>query len=143
MEIERKYLIKDMPNTDDYDRKHITQGYLCTSPVVRVREDGDKYYLTYKGKGLLAREEANLSLTEDAFRHLIAKADGRIIMKTRYLIPYEKHMIELDVFEGEHAPLVMAEVEFASIEEAEKFIAPSWFGEEVTDNPSYQNSNMI
>lgn len=50
MEIERKFLIKDLPDLTQYESKHITQGYLCTSPVVRVREDGDKYYLTYKVK---------------------------------------------------------------------------------------------
>lgn len=143
MEIERKFLIKDMPELASYKSRHITQGYLCTDPVVRVREDGDSYYLTYKGKGLLAREEANLPLTREAFEHLLAKADGRIISKTRYLIPCNPYTIELDIFEGDHAPLIMAEVEFPSIEEAEAFTAPKWFGEEVTNNPAYHNSNMI
>jgi len=143
MEIERKFLIKNMPVLEQYERKHITQGYLNTDPVVRVREDGDRYYLTYKGKGLLAREEANLPLTREAFEHLIAKSDGKIIMKTRYLIPLAPYTIELDVFEGDHAPLVMAEVEFPSLEEANAFSIPAWFGEEVTNDPAYHNSNMI
>lgn len=143
MEIERKFLIKELPNLSKYESKHITQGYLNTNPVVRVREDGDKYYLTYKGKGLLAREEANLPLTKEAFEHLVVKSDGRIIKKTRYLIPLDPYTIELDVFEGDHAPLIMAEVEFPSIEEANAFIPPAWFGEDVTSDSSYHNSNMI
>lgn len=143
MEIERKFLIKELPDLNKYESKHITQGYLNTNPVVRVREDGDKYYLTYKGKGLLAREEANLPLTKEAFEHLITKADGKIIEKTRYLIPCDPYTIELDVFEGAHAPLIMAEVEFPSIEEANSFTPPKWFGEEVTNDPRYHNSNMI
>jgi len=143
MEIERKFLIKELPDLSKYESKHITQGYLNTNPVVRVREDGDKYYLTYKGKGLLAREEANLPLTKEAFEHLVVKSDGRIIKKTRYLIPLDPYTIELDVFEGDHAPLIMAEVEFPSIEEANAFIPPEWFGEDVTSDSSYHNSNMI
>ena len=65
MEIERKYLIDRLPeNVTSYPSHEIEQGYLCTEPVVRVRRDGDEYYLTYKGKGLLAREEYNLPLIE-------------------------------------------------------------------------------
>lgn len=143
MEIERKYLIKELPDLTQFTNHHITQGYLNTNPVVRVREDGDKYYLTYKGKGLLAREEANLPLTKEAFEHLVEKSDGKIIRKTRYLIPFDPYTIELDVFEGDHAPLIMAEVEFPSIEEANSFTPPAWFGKEVTNDPAYHNSNMI
>ena len=143
MEIERKFLIKELPDLTKFENKHITQGYLNTNPVVRVREDGEKYYLTYKGKGLLAREEANLPLTKEAFEHLIEKSDGKIIRKTRYLIPLTPYTIELDIFEGDHAPLIMAEVEFPSVEEANAFVAPDWFGEDVTQNPKYHNSNMI
>ena len=143
MEIERKFLTNELPDLSRYERKHITQGYLNVNPVVRVREDGDKYYLTYKGKGLLEREEANLPLTKEAFEHLITKSDGKIIKKTRYLIPYAPYTIELDIFEGDHAPLIMAEVEFPSREEADAFTAPHWFGKEVTYDKAYQNSNMI
>lgn len=132
-----------MPDLSIYPHKKLTQGYLCTNPVVRARQDGDDYYMTYKGKGLLAREEANLPLNKEAFEHLIAKADGKIIEKTRYLIPCDPYTIELDVFEGAHAPLVMAEVEFPSVEEANAFVAPDWFGIEVTNDPAYHNSNMI
>lgn len=143
MEIERKFLIKEMPDLNAYEHKDITQGYLNTNPVVRVRRDGDKYYMTYKGQGLLAREEYNLPLNKEAFEHMLPKCDGRIIDKTRYLIPYDKYTIELDVFHGDHAPLIMAEVEFESIEEATDFTVPEWFGEDVTSDRRYHNSNMI
>ena len=58
MEIERKYLVKTLPeNLENYECKQIAQGYLCTSPVVRIRRSNDTYYLTYKGEGLMVREE--------------------------------------------------------------------------------------
>lgn len=144
MEIERKFLTNYLPeNLEDYPHKHITQGYLCRKPVVRVRREDDEYTLTYKGSGLLAREEYNLPLNEEAFSHLIKKADGRIIEKTRYRIPYEGLTIELDLFEGELAPLILAEVEFESIEKARAFHGPDWFSKDVTEDPAYHNSNMV
>ena len=88
------------------------RGYLSTSPVVRVRKDDDKYELTYKSKGLMVREEHNLPLTKESYEHLRAKIDGRLITKKRYCIPYGIYTIELDIFEGDLAPLVLAEVEF-------------------------------
>ena len=143
MEIERKYLVKTLPeNLEFYPCRFLEQGYLSTEPVVRVRQDNDKYELTYKSKGLMVREEYNLPLTKESYEHLKAKADGRIITKKRYMIPYDKYMIELDVFEGELAPLILAEVEFDSEEEALKFEAPEWFGEDVTLSTKYHNSNL-
>ena len=95
MEIERKYLIDELPeNLDDYPFRHLEQGYLATAPVVRIRKDNDKYELTYKSKGLMVREEYNLPLTEDAYRHLRTKIDGRLISKKRYMIPYQSYTIE-------------------------------------------------
>ena len=58
------------------------------------------------------------------------------------MIPYEKYMIELDVFENDLAPLVLAEVEFETEEEANTFTPPEWFGEDVTFSPKYHNSNL-
>lgn len=145
MEIERKFLIKKLPeNLKEYPFHIIEQAYLCTDPVVRVRRQDDEYYMTYKGKGLLAREEVNLPLNQSAYEHLKEKADGNIISKTRYLIPDSDgiHTIELDVFDKPFAPLVLAEVEFESIEAADAYQMPGWFREDVTDQHAYHNSNM-
>ena len=141
MEIERKFLLKRLPeNLEHYSVRHLEQGYLCTAPVVRIRRDNDKYELTYKGKGCMVREEHNLPLTKEAYEHLRTKIDGRLIVKKRYMIPYEKHTIELDVFEEDLAPLTLAEVEFHSEEEAKAFVAPDWFAEDVTFSKLYHNS---
>lgn len=144
MEIERKYLIHTLPDhLEDYPHHTLEQAYLCTEPVVRVRRDDNDYILTYKSKGLMVREEYNLPLTEEAYRHLLVKADGRIITKERYCIPYGDHLtVELDVFDGDLAPLLLAEVEFASEEEANAFTPPAWFGEDVTFSSKYHNSTL-
>ena len=160
MEIERKFTIKELPaNLESYPFHHIEQAYLNTVPVVRVRKEDDEYYLTYKGEGMMAREEFNLPLNRDAYYHLRGKADGKIISKKRYLIPLPNPVfqekkgfpgppsdysltIELDVFDPPFAPLIIAEVEFPSIELANAFIPLEWFDEEVTNNPEYHNSVM-
>lgn len=146
MEIERKFLIKQIPpKCTSFPCRQIEQAYLNTDPVVRVRRDNDDYYLTYKGKGLLSREEYNLPLNKEAYEHLLAKADGIILTKKRYMIPVpgSDHLtIELDVFEGHYDGLVLAEVEFTSEEEAKAFIPPVWFGEDVTFSGKYHNSRL-
>lgn len=143
MEIERKFLISQLPkNLENYSCHIIEQGYLNTNPVVRVRRQDENYYLTYKGSGMLAREEYNLPLNQESYEHLVKKCDGNIIRKKRYCIPYNRYTIELDVFDSPFAPLVLAEVEFPSVEEAQQFIPPEWFDKDVTYEPQYHNSNM-
>ena len=144
MEIEKKYLIHKLPeNLDTYPCKKIQQAYLCTNPVVRIRRQDDQYILTYKGKGLMVREEYNLPLNQEAYEHLLKKADGLILTKTRYLLPLPQGLtIELDVFDSPFESLVLAEVEFESEEQANTFQPPEWFGEDVTFDGRYHNSYM-
>ena len=148
MEIERKFTLKSLPdNLESYPSHHIEQVYLNYNPVVRARKQDDEYYLTYKGSGMMARDESNLPLNEVSYYHLREKADGSVISKRRYLIPLQHPgfkegfptppadyslTIELDVFDAPFAPLIMAEVEFGSKEAAEAFVPPAWFDKDVT-----------
>lgn len=162
MEIERKFTIASLPeNLSSYPCHIIEQAYLNTDPVVRIRRQDDTYYLTYKGKGLLAREEYNLPLNEHSYYHLREKADGNIISKKRYVIPIDHPQfdatymssrkdfidqlslaVELDIFEEPFAPLIIAEVEFPDKETAEAFLQLDWFSQDVTNDPAYHNSNL-
>lgn len=145
MEIERKFTVKKLPeNLNSYPCRIIEQAYLNTDPVIRVRRQDDEFYLTYKGKGLLAREEYNLPLTEHAYEHLRQKADGQIISKKRYVLPIAETSlcVELDLFDPPFAPLIIAEVEFPDKETAEAFVPLDWFDQDVTQNPAYHNSNL-
>lgn len=144
MEIERKYLVNYLPEyLENYEQKRISQGYLCTNPVVRIRRSNDDYFLTYKSRGLMVREEYEMHLTAEAFEHMIPKIDGILIDKIRYMIPLdEKHVAELDIFQGTLAPLRLVEVEFESIEDANAFVPPVWFGDDVTNSGEYHNSNL-
>ena len=68
-EIERKFKVKVMPDLNKYPFKCLEQGYLNTHPVVRVRKEDDEYYMTYKGKGHIEREEYNLPLNKESFNY--------------------------------------------------------------------------
>ncbi|MCF2667221.1 CYTH domain-containing protein [Faecalicatena contorta] len=144
MEIERKYLVQQLPESlSGYPCRIIEQGYLNTDPVVRIRRDNEKYELTYKSKGFMTRMEYNLPLTQEAYEHLLTKIDGRLIQKKRYMIPLNNDLTaELDIFEGDLAPLILVEVEFPSEEAALAFVPPSWFGDDVTFSGKYHNSTL-
>lgn len=94
----------------------------------------------------MIREEHNLPLTEESYRHLLKKADGNIITKKRYKIPYKNtngsYTIELDIFSDIFEGLILAEVEFTTEEEALAFVPPDWFGEDVTFSSKYHNSTL-
>lgn len=146
MEIERKFLVTTPPcGYASYPFYRIEQAYLCTEPVIRIRRQDDSYYLTYKSKGLLSREEYNLPLTKEAYIHLLKKADGNILTKKRYLLPVKGRpdlTIEFDVFEGKFSGLMLAEVEFSTEEDARAFLPPDWFSKDVTWSGEYQNSRL-
>ncbi len=143
-EIEKKYLVRELPKElDSYPHYDIEQGYLCTNPVIRVRKTDTDYILTYKSSGLMMREEYEHPLTCDGYDHLIKKADGTVISKTRYLIRENSgYLIELDIFHKDLTGIVLAEVEFTSIDHAKEYIPPAWFAEEVTDNICFHNSRI-
>ena len=63
----------------------------------------------------MVREEYNLPLTAEAYAHLREKADGKLITKRRYLIPFGKYTIELDLFSSPRPDLMLAEVHLSLI----------------------------
>lgn len=139
MEIERKFLVDKIPTLDSYKSDEITQAYISIEPEIRVRKKGDKYYRTEKSEGTLCRDEREWEITEDEFLSSHERAQGRVIEKTRYYIPNGEYTIELDIYKGKHAGLVVAEVEFPSEDEALSFNLPSWLGKEITYDVAFRN----
>ena len=146
MEIERKFLIKkeQLPtNLESYPYNTLEQAYIITNPVLRIRKKNDSYILTYKGQGLMTREEVEFPLTQEAYEKLLTKTDGNVITKTRYKIPDKNNLtIELDIFSGILEGLYLAEVEFLDEESALSYHIPEWFGPEVTNENTFHNSTL-
>lgn len=146
MEIERKYLVVSLPeNLDAFPHVKIEQGYLCTSPTLRIRRMGDSFILTVKEKmhsltSAIVNREEEFFLSSESYARLRGKCEGIMVEKTRYRIPVGKYTAELDIFHGRHEGLLLVEVEFPSVEAANAFTPPAWFGQDVSNDPRYRNS---
>ncbi len=112
-------------------------------PPIRLRQWDDRYILTVKGKGLLAKEEFELEITKEEYDHLLTKAESPAVEKVRYLVPLEDGLTaEVDVYEGKLAGLMTTEVEFPTLEEAETYEPPYWFGKDVSFDHRYKNTSL-
>lgn len=144
-EIERKFLVTGDGWREAAVGTRFRQGFLSTEPerTVRVRVAGARGSITVKGKTVGAkREEFEYEIPlQDVERMLDGLCKRPFIEKVRYTLSVGRHVWEIDVFEGENAGLVVAEIELGSEDEA--FEKPDWAGEEVTDDPRYFNSNLV
>ena len=142
-EIERKFLLGEQIDLKDYDWVEINQSYIGVNPVSRVRKMGNKYYYNQKGLGTLVREENEKEITEETYNKIIKYRIGRTINKLRYRIPLDDEVdAELDYYLDDLSPLVTVEVEFKSLEDANSFVVPTWFGKEITEDVRYKNDNL-
>ena len=147
-EIERKFLVDKewLPDILKQFRSFvIDQGYLATESAgrqVRLRKSGSTRTLTFKVGRSSHREEREIKLSPKQFAALWPGTAGRRLRKERYEIPWEGLLIEVDIYRGRHAGLIVAEVEFPDTASCRRFIAPWWFGEEVTGEKEYSNVRL-
>ncbi len=139
MEIERKFLVKEMPSLTDCEKSEIVQGYISLTPETRIRKRDNRYYLTVKGEGDVVREETEREVSEKEGKELFARVESALIEKTRYLINIGSYVAELDVYKNRLKGLLVVEVEFETEEEADSFVPPNWFGKDVSKNKEYRN----
>lgn len=144
IEIERRFLVRKDIRRLCRDGVRIVQGYLPSDGehTVRVRLAGSKGTLTMKGRRRgLCRDEVEYSLPEHyAARLLRTACRTGLIEKTRYLVHHHGLCWEVDVFEGENAGLVIAEIELSHPEQLVPL--PDWVGAEVTHILAYSNSSL-
>ena len=143
MEIERKFLVKYLPeDLDKAKSAEISQSYISVDPVIRIRKSDDEYILTIKSKGDISREEKEIFISRREYENLLAKAETGAVMKRRYFYPLDGYTAEIDVYKGALSGLMTVEVEFESIEDAERFLPPVFFGEDVSRLPEYKNASL-
>ena len=136
IEIERKYLVRRLPELDGGVR--IVQGYLSFDPTIRVRLQGSEGRLTikFRAEGIARREYEYEIPLKDA-EEMFGQCMGSLIEKVRYRIG----RIELDVFEGDNEGLIVAEIELS--DEHETVALPDWIGREVTGLKRYLNCELV
>ncbi len=149
-EFERKFLLPYLPleitsgiRDGKFDFEEIEQGYLPKSIRIRksVSTDGKiSYFLTRKNKipnthGISNFEDTK-SISEEEYIELSAQIEGEMVQKTRYFVPIENNILEINVFHDRLEGQILGEVEFESMEEALVFQKPEWIGREVTNEIS-------
>ena len=147
IEIERKFLVSNLNACLQLHTKskRIVQGYLSFDPArtVRIRKTDTKAFLTVKGKSNATgdtRFEWEKEIPENEPIELLDLCSGQTIRKTRYIVPHQSHLFEVDVFSGKLQGLVIAEVELSTSDE--QLDLPTWVGKEVTGDPRYYNSDL-
>jgi len=146
MEIERKFLV----NGDGWRAvagagQLCKQGYISSGEgevTVRVRQIGEKGYLTLKGmaKGI-SRPEIEYEIPVDEAKFMLQNFCGdRIVSKTRYLAEIEGHLWEIDEFSGQNQGLIVAEIELET--ETTNFSKPDWLGKDVSQDWHYTNASL-
>lgn len=143
-EIERKFLVMDSSFREmAVSKVEIIQGYIFDTPggVLRVRIKGEKAFLTLKSANHgITRNEWEYEIPVADARQMLELAGNAVLEKTRFIVPFEGKVWEVDVFEGKLAGLVLAEVELPS--EDTEVVLPPFVGEEVSTNPMYYNSAL-
>lgn len=155
LEIERRFLLANAPDLSGQPDSpyRIEQVYL-KKPDAAPREthrlrktSGEKiaYYYTIKSPGAGgARNERESEIEEAEFLQLLEFRDRnrRTIEKTRHVIPFQGHKMELDIFEGDLAGLVILEVELTSYDAALEL--PDWASgaTEITHEAWFSNFNL-
>lgn len=145
VEIERKYLVSGEFKHLAKSAHKICQGYLSADPErsVRIRILGEKGFIAIKGisnqQGTTRFEWEKEIPVDEAEKLLLICLPGTI-EKTRYIIPFNDVIFEVDVFEGQNKGLILAEVELES--ENQVFVLPTWIGQEVTGDKRFYNSYL-
>lgn len=145
-EIERKFLV-----VGDAWRRRIVrteamrQGYLSSADrcSVRVRIQGDEAFLNIK-EAVMGRERLEFDYgipVEDAVEMLERFSAGPVIDKTRHFVDDGGVTFEVDVFHGDNAGLVVAELELDAVDAPVP--RPDWLGREVTEEKRYYNVSLI
>ena len=142
-EIERKYTINYLPKNITkiirITQKHIYRDPICS---IRVRKSlntvtNEAIYthtikIKEKEKEKFSTIELEENISQEQYEGSNPFKGSQIIEKYRLIIPLENGLkAEVDIFEKKLKGLIIAEVEFESIEQAENFKMPSWFEKEV------------
>ena len=145
-EIERKFLVaSDSWREKAKLGKSFRQAIIFSegNRTLRIRAiDRKKARLTIKIgiNGHLSRHEFEYDVPIKDAEELLALAHGSTITKTRYEVKHARHLWEVDVYDGAHRGLVIAEVELSSIHDEPEL--PNWVGREVTGESRYSNQSM-
>lgn len=157
LEIERKFLLDKYPEElieqaelEFLSKHRIEQTYLIIieDEELRVRRlvhQGSglaSYTMTYKKGHGKVREEHEHNISEWMYQSLTCQYRKKPLVKERTVVRDRKTGIIIEIDCYSHLSLIVAEVEFSSNDEAESFVVPTWFGEDISGNIAYSNKQL-
>jgi len=142
IEIERKWLLKELPKVEFDQVMQIEQYYKDWLRYRRQHDGIGEFFFCIKKERLShgVNRETWQDCTKEDFYHNYPQ-DEKPIKKTRHVLEYEGHNIEIDTFEN---GLVMMEIEVKSLSEPIQIpqIIHAQIEKEVTGDPDYSNYQL-
>lgn len=128
-------------NIRDKEYKVLKNNLHIQRKVLRARKKDDNYILTIKiDKGVVGKKiEVETFLNNEEFE-MMRKDSTSYVSKNRYIVTYKGKIFEIDEFKEKNEGLILIEVELKSLNET--IDLPDWVGKEVTEDPSYYNSEL-
>ena len=145
VEIERKFLVRgEAWRSLATSEARIRQAYLASgersTTRVRIKNDADATVTIKSKRAELRRLEVEYPISVLDAEALLSLRHSGLIEKTRFIVPWREHLWEVDVFGGDNAGLVIAEIELRH--EDETFDRPPWLGVEITGQSQYYNGSL-
>jgi adenylate cyclase len=145
IEIERKFLVRGGAwRSLASSEARIRQAYLASgersTTRVRIKDDADAALTIKSKRAELRRLEIEYPISVLDAEALLSLRHSGLIEKTRFIVPWREHRWEVDVFGGDNAGLVIAEIELRH--EDERFERPPWLGVEITGQAQYYNGSL-
>lgn len=155
LEIEKKYLLAVEPAVlikegvlSAHKEQLIEQTYLAIDEtqelrVRRIRELGNgevTYTHTFKNGNGLVREEVEYEITAGIYEQMVNAFGFLPLTKKRITAVWNGRVVEIDIYD--QLELSVVEVEFSSVDEANAFQAPDWFGEDISSQKQYSNKTV-
>jgi hypothetical protein len=146
-EYERRLLLREVPpGIDEANVARIVDRYIPNTRMrlrrIEWRNEGlAEYKLALKfadpslPSGCVAI--TNFYLTESEYDEVRLYLGGEHIVKRRYPFTHEYVRFGIDVFDGPHAGLILAEAAFETGREYESFVKPDFAVEDVTSDPFF------
>ncbi|HUW21391.1 MAG TPA: hypothetical protein VMW41_01855 [Candidatus Bathyarchaeia archaeon] len=143
-EIERKFLIKKMPDLSNLKSVVCERYYIYRDEVIelRVQKIGNKYEIERKEIiNKLKAIKTKLAIFKHEFGKLKRLCSATIVRES-YNISSDPD-VSIKIYHGKYEGLRKIEVEFSSEEEASFFQIPDWYGEEITDSLVSRDSKLL
>lgn len=144
LEIERKFLPKQLPNLDKFVSIRYERCYIKNTDdnQVRIQKKGQKYELETKIKiSDIEFKKEKKTITKEQFINL-KEQSVKFIIRDSYLISHNPN-ITIKKYYGDYEGLYRVEVEFDSIEESKQYKIPKWIGEEITSTKLANDNKLI